>query len=225
MPWGLKRYQDRGDLHFITFSCYQRQPFLSTPHACRVFEQTLEDVRRWYGLYVKGYVVMPEHVHLLVSEPERSSLRVALQMLKQTVAQKLKHSLSASLGGKKAPKRFWQVRYYDFNVRTRAKQIEKLRYIHRNPVHRGLVEKPEEWPWSSFLHYATGVEGVVEIESEWTGRKRERMGMPLRLEITGKPATFGDSTGPTLPLNHPNKSNIGTCRGPRIQREGWGTRS
>lgn len=60
MPWGLKRYQETGDLHFITFSCYQRQPFLSTPNACRAFDQTLEDVRRWYGLHVKGYVVMPE---------------------------------------------------------------------------------------------------------------------------------------------------------------------
>src|SRR5215467_930075 len=137
MPWGLKRYQDTGDLHFITFSCYHRQPFLSTPHACRVFEQTLEDVRRWYGLYVKGYVVMPEHVHLLVSEPERSSLRVALQMLKQITAQKLKPALSGTpsfplgapsfpLQREDGPKRFWQVRYYDFNVRTRKKQIEKL---------------------------------------------------------------------------------------------------
>ncbi len=213
MPWGLKRYQDTGDLHFITFSCYHRQPFLSTPHACRVFEQTLQDVRRWYGLYVKGYVVMPEHVHLLVSEPERSSLCVALQMLKQVVAQKLKPGLPASLDEKNAvAKHFWQVRYYDFNVRTRKKQIEKLRYIHRNPVHRGLVEKPEDWQWSSFLHYATGTEGVVEIESDWTGRKRERMGMPLRLELVGKPITFGDrstnSSGPTLPL----------------KREGRGTR-
>jgi putative transposase len=214
MPWGLNRYQDTGDLHFVTFSCYQRQPFLSTPRACRVFEQTLEDVRRWYGLYVKGYVVMPEHVHLLVSEPERSSLRVALQMLKQIVAQKLKPGLSALLGENGAvPKRFWQVRYYDFNVRTRKKQIEMLRYIHRNPVHRGLVEKPEDWQWSSFLHYATGVEGVVEIESEWTGRKRERTGMPLWLKTTGKPVMFGerciDSPGPTLPL----------------KREGRGTRN
>jgi len=210
MAWGLKRYQDAGDLHFITFSCYQRQPFLSTPTADRVFEETLEDVRRWYGLYVKGYVVMPEHVHLLISEPERSTLRVAVQMLKQIVAQKLKPGLSASVDEEDA-KRFWQVRYYDFNVRTRKKQIEKLRYIHRNPVHRGLVEKPEDWPWSSFLHYATGIEGVVEIELEWTGRKRERMGMPLRLNVTGKPVTFGDgktdSSGPIL----------------RLKREGWGT--
>ncbi len=89
MPRGLKRYQETRDLHFITFSCYCRAQLLGTPQARRVFEQTLERVRRWYGLFVTGYVVMPEHVHLLIGEPERSTLAVAIQMLKQMVAQKL----------------------------------------------------------------------------------------------------------------------------------------
>ena len=74
---------------------------------------------------------MPEHVHLLISEPERSKLSVVIQMLKQITSQKL-HA-------KHLP-RFWQVRYYDFPVWSEAKRIEKLRYIHRNPVKRGLVE-------------------------------------------------------------------------------------
>lgn len=64
----------------------------------------------------------------------------------------------------------WQVRYYDFNVFSERKRIEKLRYIHRNPVERGLVQAPEEWEWSSFRHYLTGEKGRVEIES--TGRPR-----------------------------------------------------
>ncbi len=68
VPRGLKRYQHARDLHFTTFSCYRRGPLLGTPQACRVFEQTLERVRRWYDFYVVGYVIMPEHVHLLVSE-------------------------------------------------------------------------------------------------------------------------------------------------------------
>lgn len=71
------------------------------------------------------------------------------------------------------------------------KRIEKLRYLHRNPVGRGLVEKPEDWEWSSFRHYAIGMEGVVEIESEWTGRRRERMGMPLRVKVRNpEPSRF-----------------------------------
>jgi putative transposase len=152
---------------------------LETPQARRIFEQTLEQVRRWYGLYIAGYVVMPEHVHLLLSEPERSTLSVALQMLKQNVAHKIAHLAGTP---------FWQPRYYDFNVRSEQKRVEKLKYLHRNPVNRGLVEKPKDWEWSSFRHYATGADGVVEIESEWTARRRDRMGMALRANVqTGAP--------------------------------------
>ena len=168
MPWGLKRFQEAGCLHFVTFSCYQRSPRLGTPSARDVFEQTFEQARRWYGFYVAGYVVMPEHVHLLVSEPERAKLSLALQMLKQNVTRQLREAE----GGP-----FWQARYYDFNVWSEAKRIEKLRYMHRNPVARGLVPGPEDWAWSSFRHYLSGLEGVVEIESQWTARKRERMGI------------------------------------------------
>ena len=90
----------------------------------------------------------------------------------------LKQITSQKLHVKELP-RFWQVRYYDFPVWTEAKRIEKLRYIHRNPVKRGLVERPEGWEWSSFVHYATGMEGIVEIESQWTARRREQLGVVL----------------------------------------------
>src|SRR5271157_3653367 len=78
MPWGLVRFQQSGNLHFITFSCYRRQPFLDTARARQVFERSLEQTRRSYRFYVIGYVVMPEHVHLLVSEPERATLARAV---------------------------------------------------------------------------------------------------------------------------------------------------
>ncbi len=52
--------------------------------------------------------------------------------------------------------------------------IEKLKYIHRNPVVRGLATRPDDWQWSSFCHYAMGEIGSVEIESEWTALRRER---------------------------------------------------
>src|SRR5271166_5421663 len=185
MPWGLKRYQQARDLHFITFSCYRRQPLLASAQAKQLVERALERARQGYGFYVTGYVIMPEHVHLLVSEPERSTLARAVQAMKQSVARKL-------IGQRK---HFWQARYYDFNVCTKRKRVEKLRYMHRNPVKRGLVGKPEDWPWSSFRHYLTGAEGVVEIESEWTGRKRERSGTPLRVKITE--------------LTHPSKTGLG----------------
>ena len=177
MPWGLHRYQDCGHLHFITFSCYRRRRLLDSK-ARRLFAKALERARVRYGFFVVGYVVMPEHVHLLVSEPERDSLATAIKAMKQSVAR--------LRGG-----RFWQERYYDFNVWSERKRIEKLRYMHRNPVKRGLVKEPEDWEWSSFRHYWTGVPGVVEIESEWTARRRERMGITPQVRVRetspGKP--------------------------------------
>jgi putative transposase len=120
MPSRLKRYQQTQQLHYVTFTCYHRQKYLGSGSARDVFEQTLERVRRWYDFYIVGYVVMPEHVHLLVSEPERSNLAVALQMLKQVSSRKLHDR-----GGTKA---FWQKRYYDFNVFSERKRVEKLRF-------------------------------------------------------------------------------------------------
>jgi putative transposase len=85
----------------------------------------------------------------------------------------------------------WQPRYYDFNVWSYARQTEKLRYIHRNPVRRGLVQSPEEWAWSSFRHYLSGADGIVELESHWTARKRERMGISLTDIGSQDPRPFG----------------------------------
>lgn len=92
---------------------------LESAAAKETFERGLERVRRWYGCYVTGYVVMPEHVHLLISEPERGQLSIVMQMLKQMTSHQLK-----PLG----LQRFWQVRYYDFPVWSAAKLVEKLRY-------------------------------------------------------------------------------------------------
>ena len=130
MPMGLRRYQQTEDLHYITFSCYRRQPKLATARARSAFEHSLEQTQRRYGFCVTGYVVMPEHVHLLVSEPEDKPLATALQALKQSVSRSL---------ALRAVEPFWQARYYDFNVWSGKKCVEKLRYMHRNPVVRGLV--------------------------------------------------------------------------------------
>ena len=124
MPSGLKRYQQAHHLHYITFTCFHRAAFLQIEDARDLAVLTLERVRVWYGFCVVGYVVMPEHVHLLISEPERRTLAVALQMFKQLVSRKL-HTIAS--GGP-----FWQARYYDFNVWSERKRVERLRYIHRN---------------------------------------------------------------------------------------------
>jgi putative transposase len=152
MPSGLKRFQREGDDHFITFSCYCREPYLATPAAKDIFLDSLELTRKRYNFDVLGYVVMPEHPSA-VGEPldYEVPLSKALQSLKLSVSKRL------------APRPFWQVRYYDFNVFTHDKRVEKLKYMHRNPVTRGLVERPEDWSWSSFRHYLLDEPGAVGI--------------------------------------------------------------
>ena len=114
-------------------------------------------------------------MHLLLSEPQRGTLADAIESLKQGVARR-------PIGD---VEHFWQKRYYDFNVRNERQFADKLRYTHGNPVRRGLCARPEDWPWSSFLQWATGCGGRVEIECEWTARKRERMAGKLgeRIEL------------------------------------------
>jgi len=176
MPDNLHRFYGGRGLHFLTFSCYQRQPLLNDATRCELFLKILERVRRRYRLVILGYVVMPEHVHLLVSEPQRETLSTTVQALKLGFVRSLKirndttvlprsRNYSETWGTPRSSisERFWQARFYDFNVWTEKKRIEKLRYIHRNPVKRGLVASPEHWPWSSFGHYLAGEKGPVKI--------------------------------------------------------------
>jgi putative transposase len=162
MPTGLKRFQEAESLHFVTFSCFHRLALLNETEAKKTVEMVLEQVRARHQARVYAYVLMPEHVHLLVNEPPRIVLAQLLKAFKQITSRRLR-------GGRE---KFWQDRYYDSNLYGRKALSEVIRYIHRNPVKRGLVEKPEDWPWSSFRHYATGEQGTVEIESQWTAFRR-----------------------------------------------------
>ena len=89
MPWSLERFQCGRDLHFVTFTCYRRQPLLDTPSARSTFEIVMERTRRKHHFYITGYVVMPEHVHLLLSEPQVGKLSATIQVIKQLVSRQL----------------------------------------------------------------------------------------------------------------------------------------
>ncbi len=86
MPKGLKRYYGHDYLHFLTCSCYHRQPWLSEPRRRDLFLQILEQVRQRYLFVVVGYVVMPDRIHLLISEPEQGTPSTVMQVLKQRCA-------------------------------------------------------------------------------------------------------------------------------------------
>lgn len=124
---------------------------------------------------------MPEHVHLLISEPPRVTPSKVLQVLKQKVSRALRRKPRRSAPGQLSlafpeaeadAAAFWQRRFYDFNVWSAKKVKEKLEYMHANPVLRKLVNHPKDWPWSSWLYYGKGEEGIVRIEVP--GERKER---------------------------------------------------
>jgi putative transposase len=167
MPTGLKRYSGHDYLHFLTCSCYHRQPWLVSPGQRDLFLQVFEETRQRYKFVVVGYVVMPDHIHLLISEPETGTPSTVMQVVKQRFARTVLDALrdptlpqNARVGH---PEHVWQKRFYDFHVWSERKRVEKLRYMHRNPVKEGLVLEPEQWRWSSYRSYAYDEPGVVKI--------------------------------------------------------------
>jgi putative transposase len=145
---------------------------LGTKQRRDLFQTVLEQVRRRYQFVVVGYVVMPEHFHLLMSEPQERTPSTVMQALKIGFARRVLAQLRRRCNSAQtplfehAPQHIWQKRFYDFNVWSSHKRVEKLRYMHRNPVKRGLVESPELWRWSSFRSYAFGEVGLVKV-NQW----------------------------------------------------------
>ena len=166
MPKGLKRYYGQEHLHFISCSCYHRQHWLATAQCRDLFSQILEETRQGYGFVLVGYVVMPEHFHLLISEPELGTPSTVMQVVKQRYARSVLAGKRRNSPGELWPdseEHVWQTRFYDFNLWSARKRVEKLRYMHRNPVKRGLVLEAEQWEWSSFCSYAYQEVGRVRV--------------------------------------------------------------
>jgi len=172
MAHKLIRIYGRGQLHFITFTCYRRLPLLRSIRARNAFVQILGETRDRYGFSLAGYVLMPEHIHLLISEPVKGTPSTVIQVLKQRVSRRLRRkkrkpaaqlSLAFEDGSESLP-RFWQRRFYDFNVWSLKKRVEKLHYMHMNPLKRKLVDHPRDWPWSSFSFYSNLKQGLIRVD-------------------------------------------------------------
>jgi putative transposase len=133
MPEGLKRFHHSRQSHFITFTCYHRLPKLHTSEVRDLVVAALEHARVSYHFRTYGLVIMPEHVHLLISELDRATIVQAVQSFKiassKWVARSGRHEQGQPL---------WQKRYYDRNLRDYQEFVDKPRYLHRNPVKRGL---------------------------------------------------------------------------------------
>ncbi len=170
----LHHYDDWGTARFITFSTNGRPPLLTSPG---ISEQVLREVgaaRRKYKFRLHGFVIMPEHVHLvlypaeplelgrLIGEIKSRSARTALRALESTASPYLR--VLSSRRNNNADYSFWLPRCYDHNCRSTTDTIEKVNYCHWNPVKRELVASPSAWPWSSYGSYFEGVSTPIEID-------------------------------------------------------------
>jgi putative transposase len=172
-----KRYDVAGHCHYLTFSCFRRQAFLARDRTRKWLAEAIVGAREKHGFRIFAWVFMPEHVHMLI-KPEREGYRIskilASMKLSVSIAARewvvgnaptfLRYMLDEQPNGKRAV-RFWQRGGgYDRNLYTLEELWEKIGYIHRNPVRRGLVEKAVEWEWSSARDYAGVGKGILPVE-------------------------------------------------------------
>jgi putative transposase len=169
MPF-YKRPYSPGQLQFITTSTYRRAPLFLSQRFCRCFVQRLEEVREELKFLLIGWVLMPDHFHLLLKPQPAETTPLILKGLKEQTADRILKTLKENLQYPWCRKmlarlrlpptvhdeshyRLWQRRFYPFNVFSEKKRQEKLNYMHNNPVKRGLVSSPGDWPWSSWRFY------------------------------------------------------------------------
>jgi len=173
----LRRSDAPGDARFLTFSCFRRQPFLSRQRSCEWFLDAMNRSRETHGFDLWAFVIMPEHVHLLVYPGhdwhsvadmlytlKKSVTSRALAFVRRSTPEFLVRMEDRQPSGR-ASHRFWQRGGgYDENLYTPAKIWEKIDYIHANPVRRGLCESPTDWRWSSARAYEIGTSEPVRID-------------------------------------------------------------
>ncbi len=143
-----KRYEISNHARFLTFSCFDRKPFFADPVVADLFADRLMWTRQRLGFGLHAWVVMPEHVHLLISPklPEAPVSKVLMSLKRPVAKDALKHMRSQGAHAES----FWLPGGgYDRNIFSEQEMLEKCEYIHANPVRRGLVESAEEWLWSS----------------------------------------------------------------------------
>ena len=169
---------EEGHAHALTFSCYRRAPVFLDPRCADLFLDALDQTRERLNFDVLAYVVMPEHVHLLIAPQGEYSMPRILRSLKQTAATRILahveiHSnvMTARLRlpkkGGGFERRCWQAGGgYDRNVVTMHCAYSVVNYIHQNPVRRGLCALASEYEWSSFGAYH-GRETRVPVTLRW----------------------------------------------------------
>jgi len=182
----IKHFNAPGHIHFLTFSCYQQLPFFKSDRTKEWLFEAITKAREKQKFSLLAYVIMPEHAHLLI-QPHLLNYDISaiLKAVKQPVARKAKRFLEGEnpgwmkkltvKRGNREVFRFWQVGPgYDRNIRDEKELLEKIQYIHNNPVKNGLAATPEDWPWSSAGWYLDRRDAKITMDGRtdkgWHGQ-------------------------------------------------------
>jgi putative transposase len=152
----LRRIADRDRIFFVTTNLARAVPTLSPLERDLVLAQ-LKHQHTLGDFFLFGYVVMPEHLHLLLM-PQGRGLTGSMHALKRITAEKL-------VRRRRCDGPVWQARYFDFVLRRVRDFWEKLEYIHENPVAAGLAKRADQWRWSSAAHYIRAGAAPVSVDA------------------------------------------------------------
>ena len=172
----LRHFDHDGRARFITFGLHHRVPLLTNDPLRQIIADCINDARISYGFRLLGYVIMPEHVHLvLVPRIDDRASRIIGDIKRESalrVHEVLKMNDSRLLDTfrvrRNGVERFalWQRRCFDHNCRTDDAVWGRVQYCHNNPVLRGLVDTPEKWRWSSngWYHGERRVPLLIDVD-------------------------------------------------------------
>ncbi|MGD8450753.1 MAG: transposase [Phycisphaerae bacterium] len=162
-----QRCNTPGDAHALTFCCFHRQPLLNADRSRKWFLESLDAARAKHAFDLWAYVIMPEHVHLLIwprdpvysignilSDIKLPVTRQAITYVQVNAPAFLARMRDQQPNGR-FRHRFWQRGGgFDRNLSNAEAICAEIEYLHNNPVRRGLVDAAEQWPWSSARYFA-----------------------------------------------------------------------
>ena len=168
---------NRGPVFYITTVVHNRLPLFTRPAYIIPLFDSLHFYRSRYHFRLHGYVFMPDHLHLLIQPQQPADVDAIMRDYKGFTARRIVHqaqaeedaNLLAQLSDRssRSEHQVWQASFWEQDVFSHEYMREKLVYLHRNPIRAGLVQNPEDYPYSSYRSYQTGEQWFIEVDQNW----------------------------------------------------------
>jgi REP-associated tyrosine transposase len=175
-----------GTSYFVTTKCWQGRSVFQVPENAEILIETLFHYRERSAYFLHEFVIMPDHLHLMLMPSATTSLEKAIQLIKGGSSHQIRKARNQKM-------EIWQVGFRDWTIRDFADWQSKVEYIHTNPVRAKLVQRPEDWPYSS----VTGRFALDPIPEKF-----------FQLSSGAKPRTSGALTQGLKPLPPKENANI-----------------